>query len=741
METEIKVVEKPAKQDIVIPPLRNTLPLAINPAEVEITELARKQLESLNKTDRKKRSIEVTSSSEPRSTPSTTSDSEAVPNQSPVSTTEVSEYLIESSKPMHNLSSSIISKAELEDEIRKKVAKQDTPKKVFGSIEIPQELILSGLNTTPSPNSDTVAVQLHDQELIDILEGKSGDEMYEVITADGQTVLVKDVSEATDETTSYEIVTGDSSVSNAKARLLEREIAMRQIASLPVRKNKRPYIVAPTAAATSTATPRQSIAQSLAADWGDDDKEEEEEEMILEVVNMQDDRGEPQIKILNMTILNEAVDAKPKVLPTKSEPKILNRQAPKVAPKILNINASAAEPATFKRGRVIKKKEIWDPSTEKKTLPTLPPSITIKKLTKDSITKPAVASEEEVVQKPPAKKGKKRSEIDKLLQDEGAVNMIYSLERENNNEDVPEIEVKPDQKSLIDKTQEKSSLVTKAKAIKTAVLKQSSSPPETKPPGRGRVKREVTPVKTETTPTVVVTKAQKAPSTAGRKKKVSDNSWDYIYSQAQASCDDAMIIRRRSNSSYSSSAASPRRLSVDVNESLESPPPSAKKLKQDTFEFTKPPTKNTKSPADNVLNKDFVDELRGKISNVITKNKEKTTTPAAKGRKRAAPAAAETSATPAKRASERRSNGSDHKEYRLVKTGKVAHITLAQNPLSISLLSEMKSVLNQLESDDCDVVLITSSEGFSDGLDYSTLVQTTVDKRKQAASDLVTAFK
>lgn len=713
METEIKVFDKSVKQDIVIPPLRNTLPLAINPQEVEITELARRQLESLNKTERKKRSFEATSSSETHTETSTIQ--------------ELPEYVIEPSKSMHNLSSSIISKAELEDEIRKKVAKQDPPKKVIGTIEIPQDIILSGLNTTPAPNSDITAVQLHDQELIDILEGKSNEDTYEVITEDGQSILVRDVSELTTETTSFEIVTGDPTVSNAKAKLLEREIAMRQIASLPVRKNKRPYVVTP-AGATSSTAPKQTIAQALAADWGDDEKDDE---MILEVVNMQDDSNEPQIKILNMTILNEAAEKKPKIAP---EPKILNRQALKVAPKILNINASeAAEPATFKRSRVIKKKEIWDPST----VPTLPPSITIKKLTKESITKEKLPEEAEVAapQKLPVKKGKKRSEIDKLLQDEGAVNMIYSLERENNNEDVPEIEVKPDQKSLIDKSQEKTSLVTKAKAIKNVVMKQSSSPPEVtgKPAGRVRAKREVTPVKTET-----VEPVKKAPSAAGRKKKGSDNSWDYIYSQAQATCDDAMIIRRRSNSSYSSSAASPRRLSVDVNESFESPPPSAKKLKQDTFEFTKPPTKNTKSPADKVLGKDFVDELRGKISTVITKNKEKT---AVKGRKRAAPVAAETSATPAKRASERRSNGSDHKDYRLVKNGKVAHIILGQNPLSISLLGEMKSVLNQLETDDCDVVLITSSEGFAEGLDYSTLAQSTVDKRKQSASDLVTAFK
>jgi hypothetical protein len=292
MDKDDLLTEVIPPSEIVITPLRNTLPLAINPEETEITELARKQLENLSKTERKKKSLEVAASSE-----------------------EISEIVIDNNKQI--LSSSIISKSEIEDEIRKKVAKQDSGKKVVSTIEIPQEIILSGLDTTPL-SKNLSAVQLHDQELIDILEGKNNDEMYEVITQDGKSVLVKDLSEIQGETTSYEIVTSDTSVSNAKAKLLEREIAMRQIASLPVRKQRKTFVSSPPKPTSSN----QSIAEALAADWCDDDKEEE---MILEVVNVPGDAGEPQIKILNMTILNEAGDVKPKVLPTKSEPKILNK--------------------------------------------------------------------------------------------------------------------------------------------------------------------------------------------------------------------------------------------------------------------------------------------------------------------------------------------------------------------------------------------------------------------------------
>lgn len=725
MDNNAKLV----KEDIVIPPLRNTFSLEISPDQPEISDIARKQLDNLTKPDRKAK----------RKTP-TVSDSEPIPAAVPVQLVQKTPE-VKIHDPVNllpNLSSPIVSKAELENEIRKKIVKQDSIRKNVGAIEIPHELILSGLNPIPSTSVSEEAAQLHDQELIDILEGKSGDEneMFELIHPDGRVELVQsDGKVAIEEVggTSFDIVSEESKLSETKAKLLEREIAIRQIASLPVRKNKK-------STKAGTSKPNQTSLQSLAAEWTDED------EMILEVVNMEDDKGEPKIKILNMTILNETPEVKQKVV-SKADHKILNKEAPQNAPVILNINASPGEtPATFKRSRVVKKKEIWDPSetksaaVDKKAIPlNLPPSITIKKLTKESIAKsssPAELPTVETSSKQVAKKGKKRSEVDKLLQDEGAVNMMYSLERENNNEDVPDIDVKPDQKQLVDKSQEKSLLVTKAKTIKNVVMKQSASPPEVKTQGRGRAKRDQTPVKQEAEVIVKKTPA----SGSQRKQKKADNcaTWDYIYSQTQASCDDAMIIRRHSNSSYSSSAASPRRLSVDINDSFESPPSSANNMKQEAFEFTKPPQKSTKCPADKLLNKDFVDELRGKISNVLTKNKEKPQTITAKGRKRAATQSADISAPPVKRASERRSNG-DHKEYRLVKT--VTHIIFNQNPLSISVLSEMKTLLNQLEADDCQIVLMTSSEGFSEGLDYSTLVQSTVDNRKQAASDLVTAFK
>jgi len=774
-------------------PKKVTTSLEIPADQTEKSLIARKQLQNLTKKRSKKASPDPSDNENNTVVAEAPKEFEVISPQQSTTKQEVFPEILYDGKPtMPNLSSAIISKEELEDEIRKKIAKSDTQQAVIkkstsydiGAIEIPQELILSEINTsTGSKDTDSQSSQLDEQQLIDILEGKDDQhedvgQIIEVIGENGMFV-VKDNKD--DQMTSYEIIsTEDEKMQSTKQKLLEREIAMRQIASMPTRKNRKlKQITHPTT--SSVAAQRQSLVQSLAMDWNDDDKGEE---VILELENVEEGDNEPKIKILNMTILNESAEeitsptqlkSSPKLLQLpvyKNEPKILNKNAPKnIAPKILNVNAPklpAEEPK-----RVIKKKTIWDPSVastsqsptppvmiEKKATPNklpinLPSTITIKKLTKESLAKNAanIAEKEQQQQQTPGRKGKKKSEIDKLFQDEGAVNMIYSLERQNNNRDVPEIEVNVDQKSMIDKSEEKTKLMAKAKTIKQTIMKQSTSPPETKvtPVRPQRIKRDLTPSKSEsdsssekkgtpekTEKTVIITKAQKTP-VAGRKRKV-DDSWDFVR-KAQTTCDDAMIIRRHSNSSYSSSApTSPRRLSLDAEDTGKF------KEERNGFRFTKP---QEKSPE---IQKDLkscvgglVEELRNTLSTKLGKGKTMTEK-SPKGRKRTAAANnnnnQEKESPPTKqRVSERRSNGTE-KEFKIIKEDAVTHIVLTANPLTITLLGEIKTLLGHLETDEsCKVVLITSTENFSHGLDYSTLIQTTIDKRKQAASDLVTAVK
>lgn len=810
-----EIIEQP-KNDMT--PKRTTTSLELLPEQVEKVDIARKQLENLSKKPRK------TSPSDNENANTSKDPEELQESVSVVATIAeeikssppVSEVLYSGKPTMSNLSSAIISKEELEYEIRKKVGKPKIPTNtIVGEIEIPQELILSELSvpiTSTNENELTTATvvtsstsQLDGQELIDILEGKSEDdnegEIFEVYGENGM-FIVKDKSASDNQvqTTSYEIIsTEDETMKTTKQKLLEREIAMRQIASMPTRKNRKLKQTPPSSAQKQQ---QPTLAQSLAMDWNDD----KEEEVILELENVEESNGESKIKILNMTIINEdEMKLKPSTATQKVEmPKILNKNAPKQnvkPPKILNINAPQTSTAststniddTPRRGRLIKKKTIWDPSeaitstpvaTTTTTVTAAPPStssvitiekkpvqnklpialpstITIKKLTKESITKSAAAKAASASLLPSTtltvvdphhltpgavRKGKKKSEIDRLFQDEGAVNMIYSLERRNNNQDVPEIKVNVDQQSFVDKVEEKSTLLAKTKTIKQTIIKQSVSPPEIKttPMRPQRVKRDLTPNKQEGEPaekkatqektekTVIVTKAQKTTPAAARKKKT-DDSWDFMR-KAQTTCDDAMIIRRHSSSSYSSSATSPRRLSLDQS--------IADFEENNGFKFMKPQEKKTPELQQKDLKTcvgGLVEELRNTLSNKLSKGKiqaEKTV----KGKKRTA-ATTQESPPPAKRSSDRRTYGND-KEYQLTKSEGVAHLTLTSNPLTISFLSEVKTILNQLETDDeCKTVLVTASESFSKGLDYSTLLQTTVDKRKQAASDLVTAVK
>lgn len=750
------------------PPKKVTTSLEIPPDQVEKSLIARKQLENLSKKPRKK-SSPAPSDSEP--TVTVPKEPEMVQEVAVEHKEEAPELLYDGKPTMNNLTSAIISKEELEDEIRKKVAKVDGKTSFdIGAIEIPQELILSELNTAPievkEVEHNEQGEQLDEQQLIDILEGKDdqNEEEGQIIEfSENGMIFVK--GEKNDQLTSYEIIsTEDEKMASTKQKLLEREIAMRQIASMPTRKNRK---LKPST--SNTAVPGQkttSLVQSLAMDWGDEDKGDE---VILELENVEGE-DEPKIKILNMTILNEATteDTKTPAQPQqqkitkiqqlpvyKPEPKILNKNAPKnVPPKILNVNAPkslAEEPK-----RVPKKKTIWDPSSsttspvvspsnEKKVTATklpinLPPTITIKKLTKESLTNQAVEKGPlPVAENPkPTRKGKKKSEIDKLFQDEGAVNMIYSLERRNNNADVQELEVSVD-KSMVDKTEEKTKLIAKAKTIKQTIMKQSTYQQEAKliPARPQRIKRDLTPSKTEPEPekksspqekTVIITKAQKA-ATAGRKRKT-DDSWDYVR-KAQTTCDDAMIIRRHSNSSYSSSApTSPRRLSLDQ-------PINEEEAIKNGFKFTKPQEKTPEIQKDIIgCVGGLVEELRNTLSSKLAKGKANAEK-APKGKRRTTAAGQESQAI--KR--ERRSNVSD-KEYKIVKDEAVTQIILSANPITITLLAELKTLLGQLETDEsCKVVLITASDEFSQGLDFSTLVQTTNDKRKQAASDLVTAVK
>lgn len=244
---------------------------------------------------------------------------------------------------------------------------------------------------------------------------------------------------------------------------------------------------------------------------------------------------------------------------TKSTESIIqngNSHSAKNAPKIAELNKRVS--------RVIKKKIIWDPdnpTTLKLNAKTSPNQKTNNNLAPDrrtvqiKITK-HFASEEKTSNREQSdsvekqnnstlnstRKKKKMSEVDRLLMDEGAVNMIYQLERSNNNVDVPEIVLKPNSKSMISKSREKKNLLNKTRIIKNAVFSVTKSDSISK-----RIK-------------MIRTRRELVKKTLKRQEKVASirNSLQSPTHGDDSTADESRIIRRHSSSSFSSGCLSPR---------------------------------------------------------------------------------------------------------------------------------------------------------------------------------------
>ncbi|XP_065074612.1 proteoglycan 4 isoform X2 [Ochlerotatus camptorhynchus] len=467
---------------------------------------------------------------------------------------------------------------------------------------------------------------------------------------------------------------------------------------------------------------------------------------------------------------------------------------------------SAEEP--LKRSRVIKKKIIWDPDNpethmsfasfvksnrtkpesqnEAQTTPTTtrPPGTGIRRKRAESVavhmikdTPPQFAlppprkraRTPEPVSKPPvtsaapvASKKKKKSEIDKLLGDEGAIKMLYDLECENSNIEKP---------SEFDDSDEESEK-------RIAIIKQRSSPNEgTTHVPRVRQKRHPVQTSTSPAPTATASTSEPPPRTStsgvvGRKRKRPNSAsedWDYVYN-SQKNCDDAMIIRRRSNSSYSSST-SPRRLSVDQPGATSTETTPADTAGASNFEFVKPSNKTPPKQEDIKLDSSLVANMKGKLSKVLGFKKEEQTAsisspPTSTGKKpekklKTPPKVAETatpttSTTPTTTTTVRvEENGTDkswesvHKQLTELKlqeltykrAGNYVEIILASKDnklldvFTVELLNELKTVLNILKSDSNTraVLLRSSGKHFCRGIDLAYLIQSNAEKRKTAA--------
>lgn len=573
-----------------------------------------------------------------------------------------------------------------------------------GTTEIPHELILSDLNvSTPIIINHVNISATKSDDLIAILEGD-----------DDASIKVESAVEHYELSLPNTKTNGNQNV--VLSREKEREIAMEQMMNLPKKKKGRPKLKSSAKDTQTSKQPKKLHNDELVAlvnDWSDnetkvDDTNESETEIFVEIN-----------------------------IPQKKRRKASEHIQP-------------VEP-TFRRSRIIKKKIIWDPDAPETAINYASLAHTsgaglIKKPRK-SITKKEHDSEQmaEMLPTPPSKK-KKSSEIDKLLGDEGAANMLNSLNQGNNNNNTDGTVAIKIQRTRPIKNEgcnvSNATIVSfKAKNMK---IKETKEPLNSQP--KSQIATDA--LAKNVAKNVAANKKNASPksSSGGKKRgpKPANESWDYIYKSRP---DDCMIIRRRSNSSYSSTA-SLNHQSIDLpNSSLSdndadqnehSAGNSSKRsritVKDKHFEFAKPTATKGKKVGrndDDSKYQNAFDTVQNhkSLENVKLEDFEIDHVPI--------------------KVETNNDKFASFEQISIDRYENFMQIILQPNVfgtktfLNIQMFQEIEIALRSAENDkSCKLVLITSAtESFCNGLDYSTLVQPAIEKRRLAAIDLSKKLK
>lgn len=337
----------------------------------------------------------------------------------------------------------------------------------------------------------------------------------------------------------------------------EKMVALKQMMSLPVNPRGRRPNATKGKPKKETKSKTSNLVNSLVSDWSDNDSKKGESE------------GESE---------------KPKQTPKSSKPAVINQQIER----------------TERRSRIIKKKIIWDPDAPETAFSyaSLVQSASKKPKTVQTKAKELDESSESRKRKSdspsPANVKKKRvGEIDKLLADEGAINILNELKHENNNADVSDTE---------------STSTEKSPSKRIARKINSDANDASSPRHNETTKQDTTNQKNSRKPKSATVAVKKEPKKRSPNKSAS-SSWDYIYNDSLGQRgDDSMIIRRRSNSSYSSTAS--LRLSTEAQPIEHEKVVEVKNEK--SFQFAKPTVKKTTVNETTPQRHSILSDLRGK---------------------------------------------------------------------------------------------------------------------------------
>ncbi|XP_037974683.2 general transcriptional corepressor trfA [Plutella xylostella] len=282
----------------------------------------------------------------------------------------------------------------------------------------------------------------------------------------------------------------------------------------------------------------ENIVNALVKDWDDDEHDANKTKELLDETNNLLKASESLIEEQKQNDDKTNVD-------TKTRDSLDSSQEDQSNP-----NKSSDEGHTQRRGRIIKKKVIFDPDNpdtftkgkEKTAIKSKEAAVdkevqqlVAKKSTKVEPVTPRATSKSPVSKSPwkkptpkNSKQHKRLSEVDRLLMDEGAVNMMYQL--------TPEAQ------------KGKKNIRTKAEFIKK--INQSSTPD-----GKEMKFRERKKEKLEEGEAKKILVGKQRPSATGSVTSAS------LCEDFDSRPDDSIIYRRHSSSSYSSTCMSPRRLS------------------------------------------------------------------------------------------------------------------------------------------------------------------------------------